>query len=56
LYEKEACQQSYYHVIHHQARLMIHYAKESILNERDLERLKLRMETIDALDKELSKS
>lgn len=54
--KKEACQQSYYHVIHHQATLMIHDAQESISNEQDLERLKLQMETIDASYKELSKS
>lgn len=54
--KREACQQSYYDVIHHQATLMIHDAKESISNDHDLERLKLQMETIDSSFKELSKS
>lgn len=53
---KEACQKSYYDVLHQQAKLMIHDARESISNEQDLDRLKLQMESIDASYKKLSKS
>jgi uncharacterized membrane protein len=54
--KREACQPSYYDVLHHQATLMIHDAREAISNEHDLDRLKLQMETIDVCCKKMSES
>ncbi len=40
---KRKTRQQSYAVLHHQAKLMIHYAQESILNEPDLEGLNYKM-------------
>jgi uncharacterized membrane protein len=54
--KRETCQQSYYAVLHHQAKLMMNDAQESISNKHDLERLKLQIEAIDASYIKISQS